>query len=192
MPLARCRKTVILFSAVIFALSEVELSHLLSISYAESPSAESRLSNAQALSLKGEKDFAFMEFRDIWREYPDHPSGRLALFGAGEYAYSEKYLDQAGEYFRSFTKKSQGNPEDILAFAYLVKCAQAAGDEKAAAESTERLKNALASRGILLLFEESRVIRWVSPAGNRFQTKESVDKAEILCNEVPFLQVELP
>ena len=151
---------------------------------------DTRLSEARALA-QSNIHFAFMEFRRLVREFRNEPVSREAEFAVGEYYYEVNDPADAVKTFYNFVEKPTGKPIDILALVYLLKTAEKMPDSNAVPKIEKHLKEALASRQILLIFDKQRQQKWESPFRNNFMFKEFVDRLEITRNGSPFYTIQI-
>lgn len=136
-------------------------------------------------------DFKFMELQRDLRENPKGPRARENLFAIGEYYFQENNLKLATEYFRKFAPIKSNNAEDLIATAYLARCADLAGDTEVTAELKKELEESLSSHSFFSSFNNNHVWSWRSPLGNRFDFREHVDRMEISINDKPFYTINL-
>lgn len=136
-------------------------------------------------------DFKFLELRRQWREDPNGPQSRHYLFAMGEYYFGAGMPSEAVEYFRAIDPEPSRSTEELLATVYLLRCAQASRDVKAAGELKIQLQEALSSKGFFEVFHTERGEVWQSLLGNRYDFTEEVDRLEIRLNDKPFYTINI-
>ncbi len=76
-----------------------------------------------------EKEFAYMQFRDIVLHFPGSRFREGALFATGEYFYSITDYTEATKTFKQFSKEYPTSKNKIFALGYLYKIAEIENDE---------------------------------------------------------------
>ena len=135
-----------------------------------------------------------MEFSAVLRNYPADPLASKAAFAVGEYHFLRRDFRGAEQFFTRLRPDAPDlkKPADIVGLAYLSLCAQRLGDTERSRALESALKQLLSSGSYLSVFDKNRPREWVSPLGNRFKLRETVDRLEIFSNDKPFYTVELP
>ena len=118
-------------------------------------------------------DFAFMEYRAILQETPESPLAKDAQFAIGEYYFEDQNISEAVRTFNQFSEKPTGKIQDLLAYAYLLRCAKILSDNDSILLFENKLKQTLQT------FESKKLSKFKSPIGHLFEFKELKDRVEI-------------
>lgn len=164
---------------------------ILILSYVPAAASE-RWEAANRYAREGRSDFAFMEYQAFLREEPDHRRAREARFGTAEYHFLNRNVPEARRAFeKSLSTDKKDATLNLLALAHLAILEKEDGDAAAAARHSDRLVELLSSSKLLLVFDDKRTRRWLSPIGRRFQFNEYVDRMEILENGKAFYTIHI-
>ncbi len=146
---------------------------------------------AAAPASASDSDFRLMELRRKLREHPSGEEARRDRFSLAEQYFRQGMAREAAEVLKPIHSKNPGTNEELLASVYLLRCARAAGDEKAASALEKELQESLSSRQFVGTFRPEQVRQWNSPTGNHYVFREEVDRMEITLNEKAFYTIDL-
>ena len=148
-----------------------------------------------ALYGKEEKwDFAFLELREILRQYPDGPHVSEVEFSIAEYLFQQGSYSEAWETLKGcLSKFTPASTQFLLARVYLLLCQEKTNVNTPTTKLLlGELKRELSSQKFFVAFDERRTRTWQSPLGIRYTLHEFVDRLEILKNEASFYTISLP
>jgi len=124
-------------------------------------------------------DFAYMQFRDIVRQYPQSTFREDALFATGEYFVQNSNFKEATKIFEEFIKEYPTAKTKIFALAYLYKMAK----EKNDADLVERIKTDIITIERLgFVFRDSKEYKYHSLFHWQYHVLLQIDKITISCN----------
>jgi len=127
----------------------------------------------------GKRDFAFMNFRALLRDFPHSRQAESALFAMGEYYYFLPDLDQAVMSFESYLKKYPDSDNRLFALAYLLRIARFRGKK----ERTAMLEKEIIGRKQLgLVFSDYKQCFMRTPLRQDFQAVFQIDKITFYLN----------
>ena len=130
---------------------------------------------AQKMAKAGQKDFAFMQYQTILRDYPVSRFREQALFGKGEYYFLINNDRQAKEAFTSFLTEFPQSNGRLFALAYLWRIAQSQRDE----DSLKTLeKEIITQKQVSLVFRDRKEYKYLSPLNNVCLAAIHIDKIE--------------
>ena len=131
---------------------------------------------ARKMAKAGQKDFAFMQYQTILRDYPASPFAEQALFGKGEYCFMIANYPQAEEAFQAFLQRYPKSSGRIFALAHLLSIARAQNNS-AAAEKLE--KEIITQKQVSLVFRDRKEYKYLSPLNQTYKAAIHIDKIEI-------------
>lgn len=135
---------------------------------------------------EGEIDFAFIHFNKLLSDFPESKYREHALFGTGEYYFSNSLY---GDAIRTLNKFINNYPESEarpFAIAYLLKLAQRKNQE----DIVEKLKKELISfQQSSLLFRDFKELKYLSPLYKNYRALNFIDKIEIYIDDELFAKI---
>jgi hypothetical protein len=134
----------------------------------------------------GQKDFAYMEFRAIVRDYPRSKFHALALFATGEHLFLANDPQQAQGVFQNYVTSYPDAKGRIFALAYLWKIAQIQEDEISTEQSVREIVNL---KQISLIFRKSQEYKYHSPMNSPYLAVIHIDHIEIFTGGSLFAKI---
>lgn len=111
-----------------------------------------------------QREFAYMQFREIVLHAPGSPLREAALFAIGEYFFSILDIRQAEEIFMQFLKEYPNSKNKIFVLGYLYKIANQQND----LASTEKFKTDIITlQHVSFIFRNSKEYKYHSPLGTQ-------------------------
>ncbi len=143
---------------------------------------------AVKFAKQGEYDFAFMNFRTIFDDYPASRYCLAAEFAQGEYYFLQNNLLMATDAFKNFYTKYPQHDESLIALAYLFKIAQI---QKYPDVMKEYRKKIASFRQIAFIFNDKKSFKFLSGLQRQHKLVYYINKVELYVNgklftEVPF------
>jgi len=135
-------------------------------------------------------DFAFMEFRDVIKRYPESEYAKEALFAIGEYYYIQRAYYDAFDTFNEYTKTYPDSDGAVFAKAYLIEIME--GIEKPPERNrgiVAAIKENFFSAPLFITFSEYKEVSYESGFRNIFTARYYLDKIEIYRNGEIFLEI---
>lgn len=143
-------------------------------------------SQAVENAREGNKDFAFMYFKDIIERYPDSPYTEAAVFACGEYYYRIADYDDALRMFGQLEAASANPKETLFVLMYLFKIAEA----KKEWSFLERLKKDIITfKRLSFLFRNFKEYKYRSPLFGQYRAVYYIDKVEFYIDGELFAQI---
>ncbi len=149
--------------------------------FAVSPSASAGedgilFNKGKQFAKTGQVDFAYMQFHEVVRNYPQSHFREDSLFAMGEYFFTESNFDETQRIFSQFMEEYPNSKLRIFALAYLYEIAQEREDE----ELTEKFKaQTVSAQQIALVFRNAKEYRYRSPMLTRFRALIEINKITI-------------
>ncbi|OGX05388.1 MAG: hypothetical protein A2Z88_00695 [Omnitrophica WOR_2 bacterium GWA2_47_8] len=144
--------------------------------------------NAMAVrSVKaGNKDFAYLYYRSILREFPHSKYAQDALFAVSEYHFLYGDYGQARKYFKEFAEKYPQSPAKIFALAYQFRLAQIFHDQP----DQDSLQKAIANfTQVSLVFRDYKEFKYTSAMQRPLRAVYYIDKIEFYAGEDLFAKI---
>ena len=130
---------------------------------------------AQKAAKSGQKDFVFMRYRALLRDYPKSQYRKEAIFALGEYYFFFPDYTKAGQKFQDFMTEFPDAEEKIIVLAYLFKLAKKDEDASRVAELKSEIVHL---RQVSLLFQDYEEYNYQSPLNHHYQALFHIDRIE--------------
>ena len=134
----------------------------------------------------GDKDFAFMYFKNLLREFPESELAESALFAVGEYCFSILNHHDAVKYFSSFINSYPESKAKLFALAYLREIAKLENNPELAEKISKEI---VTSKQLRLLFSEFKEYTYWSAFYEQYKAVFFIDKVEIYIDEELFTEI---
>ena len=134
----------------------------------------------------GERDFAFMYFHTLVRDFPESEYSKEALFAAGEYYFSLGDYYDAGRMFSRIIDDYPESLAKLFATAYLLKIAK---NEQKESVVEKLKKDLIALQQVSLLFRDFKELRYLSPLRKSYKALYFINKIKILIDENIFAEI---
>jgi hypothetical protein len=135
-----------------------------------------KYAQARKMAKAGQKDFAFMQYQTILRDYPNSRFTEPALFGKGEYYFLIEDYRQAKEAFEGFLTQFPKSNGRMFALAYLWRIAKLQNDEATAQDLANQI---VTQKQVSLVFRDRKEYKYLSPLNNNFLAAIHIDKIEV-------------
>lgn len=132
-------------------------------------------SMAAEFAQAGQKDFAFMHFNELLRDYPESRYREQALFATGEYYFRIYNYQGAEAAFKTFLEEYPDAKERLYTLAYLLSLARR-NQDKGAVEELE--KQIIELQQVSFVFRETKEITYRSPLAQNYKAVIHIDKIE--------------
>jgi len=134
----------------------------------------------------GDKDIAFMDFKEFLKDFPDSKLAKNALFSIGEYYFSIFDYRDAAKSFGRFIELYPESKAKLFALVYLHEIAKKGGNQ----ELVEKIsKEIITSKQLRLLFSDFKEYIYWSAFSNQYKAVFFIDKVEIYINEKLFTEL---
>ena len=120
-------------------------------------------------------DFAYMEYREILRNYPESKFSEPSLFAVGEYFFINSNFKESAPVFVSFVQRFPDAKGKLFALAYLLKMAQARSDTDGEKDLTNQI---VTFKQLGLVFKDSKEVKYASPLYRKLRAVFYIDKIE--------------
>jgi len=149
--------------------------------------AEARLySKALKFAKSGQEYFAFMQYNNLLRNYPESKYRERALFATGEYYYRESDLKQAETMFKTLLSEHPDSKEHLYTLAYLLSIADKNNDRPFVEDLEKQIINL---QQVSFIFRESKEIAYRSPLYQNYKAVIHIDKIEFFVEGKLFAKV---
>lgn len=142
---------------------------------------------AKRSAKRGQKDFAFMHYRSILREYPSSKYKDQALFANGEYYYINFDYRQSKKYFEQFLEVSGDQNGKLFALAYLLKIAEYNNDTEALKALKEQM---VGTKRQGFLFEDYKEYDYDSPLLRSHKAVYGIETIEFKIEGESFAKIQ--
>src|SRR3989338_1022446 len=132
------------------------------------------------------KDFAYMYYRALLRDYPNTKYREPALFAHGEYYSLLPDYDQSASAFQAFIQEFPDSKGKLFAWVHLLKIAQIQKDE-ALTKGLE--KEIINFKQLSLVFRDFQEYRYQSSLGRKYRAVFQIDKIEFYVQGEMFAQI---
>ncbi|MBN1870457.1 MAG: outer membrane protein assembly factor BamD [Candidatus Omnitrophica bacterium] len=143
-------------------------------------------SRAFEFAETGKKDFAFMHFNELQRDYPTSGYREKALFAVGEYYFLISGFQDAEKTFRSFLDEYPNSKQRLYALAYLFNMAQRNNKGDVARELEKQIVDV---HRVSFVFRETKEIAYRSPLRQNYRTDIYIDHIEFYVEGKLFAKV---
>ena len=143
-----------------------------------------------ALNNVKEKNFdsAFMNLRELARDYPNSPYSRNARFAMAEYLFTKKdYYDSLRE-FVSIIEDFPNTSQALFAKAIVYKALSEFSSKEIEGLSS-KIKREFFAQPIILVFSEYKTKSLKTLLGSHYTIKDYVDRVEIFKDNEIFLKI---
>ena len=137
-------------------------------------------------ALQKNKEFAFMYYRQLLRDYPQSPYAMEALFGEGEYFFFIPDYDQAYKLFDEYIRRYPDSKAMLFALAYLLKIARIQKKEELAKDIEKKI---ISVRQVGLVFTDFKEYEYQSPLARKFLAVFHIDKIEFYADDNLFAKI---
>jgi outer membrane protein assembly factor BamD (BamD/ComL family) len=135
-------------------------------------------------------DFAFMQFRNIIRDFPESPFAQKSIFAIAEYSYDHMMYYDAIKNLREYINDYPDSKTNVFAKAYLLKIIEEiknpTWEEKRVFED---ITKEFFSKPLFLLFTEYKETSYRSPSLNKFKIRYYIDNIEVYRNDKLFIKI---
>ena len=133
-------------------------------------------------------DSAFMNFRELARDYPNSPYSRNARFAMAEYLFTKKdYYDSLRE-FVSIIEDFPNTSQALFAKAIVYKALSEFSSKEIEGLSS-KIKREFFAQPIILVFSEYKTKSFKTLLGSHYTIKDYVDRVEIFKDNEIFLKI---
>ena len=146
-----------------------------------------KYSMAVKAAKTGRRDFAFMSYRALLKEFPDTKYRDNALFAQGEYYFHLPDFKKAGQFFDLLLKDYPDLEGRLFALAYRLRIAQ---ENKETSKEEETKKEIIAFKRNSFVFEESKDYTYVSPLFTNHKVLFFIDRIEFYVEEKLFAKMD--
>ena len=131
---------------------------------------------ARKMARAGQTDFAFMQYEEILRDYPNSRFAEQALFAQGEYYFMMVNYPYAQKAFQSFLAKYPNSNGKLFALAHLLRMAKSQNDEVSVKNFEKEM---IVQKQVSLVFRDRKEYHYKSPLNQPFTAEIGIDKIEI-------------
>lgn len=143
---------------------------------------------AQSYVRKGNRELAYMQYRQILHQFPKSCFFSEAVWSEAEYLFLFGDVPGSKQAFENFLKNNPTGDASLFALAYLWKIAKEQRDSRAEAEIVQQI---IKLQPVRLVFRNSQVRDYTSPLGRPHKAVLQIDKISFyvqgtLFAEIPF------
>lgn len=150
-------------------------------------SSQGRLySKAVHFAKREQRDFAYMQYNQLLRDFPKTKFREQALFATGEYYYRELNLKQAKKAFEAFLEEFPESEGRIYGLAYMLGLAVEGGDETLIEDLEKKI---IHQQQVSLVFRDKKEVAYLSPLHQEYKTVIHIDKIEFFVEGELFAKV---
>lgn len=124
----------------------------------------------------GQEHFAFMQYNELLRKFPESKYRQLALFATGEYYFRMSGFKQAAAAFETLLKEYPDSQENLYALACLLSMAH---QDKNVLSVEDIEKQIIDLQQVSFVFRESKEIAYQSPLYRNYKAIIHIDKIEV-------------
>lgn len=139
------------------------------------PGASEMYIKATKFAKTGQNYFAFMQFNNLLRNFPDSKYRQRALFATGEYYFELFGFDEAVQAFETYIAENPDSQEKLYALAYLLNIAKQNNNESITQELEKKIVNL---QKVSFVFREQKEIAYLSPLNKNYKAVIHIDNIE--------------
>lgn len=140
----------------------------------------------QSSVQRGNLDFAFMQMRNILRDYPSSRYRGKAIFGMGEYHFLIPQYPQAEAMFNQYLDNFSDSEGTLFALCLLHQIAAFKKDAAKAAELKDRI---IKYKQVSLIFREYQEYKFVSPLNRTYRAVFHIDRIDFFVGDEPLATI---
>jgi outer membrane protein assembly factor BamD (BamD/ComL family) len=141
---------------------------------------------AQSSVRRGNVDFAYMQMRNILRDYPKSRYREQAMFGMGEYHYLIPQYKQAEAMFNQYLDNFSDSKGTLFALCLLHQIAEFESDAAKAADLKNRI---IKYKQVSLIFREYQEYKFVSPLNRTYRAVFHIDRIDFFAGDKPLATI---
>jgi len=142
---------------------------------------------ARESARQGQRDFAFMHYRTIIRNYPQSKYKIPALFALGEYYFLAADHKKSMDYFNQYIKQTKDENGKLFALLYLLQFAKKFGQEDRIEEIHYEM---VALKRQSFLFKKFREYQYRSPLHRLHKALYEIDNIQFFVEGILYEKID--
>ena len=135
---------------------------------------------------RGNLDFAYMQMRNILRDYPHSRYRDQAMFGMGEYHFLIPQYKQAEAMFNQYLDNFPDSKGTLFALCLLHQIAEFQSDAAKALDLKNRI---IKYKQVSLIFREFQEYKFVSPLNRTYRAVFHIDRIDFFVGDKPLATI---